>query len=123
MHKCTRRAIGPERSSTTTFLEPEKIFCQHTRVPVMNSFAARFSSPGSSSVTLASNDDNDAVESSIWGSTAGFGNLGGVGVPAFDIPAIPNVRISNFHHARRSLSNGDVAPLQIAYPVPTTTYR
>jgi hypothetical protein len=42
---------------------------------------------------LASNDDNDAVESSTWGSTAGFGNLGGVGVPAFDIPAIPNVRI------------------------------
>jgi len=65
----------------------------------MNSFATRFSSPSSSSFSEIPEGDNGSIEPALWGSAAGFGNLGKVGVPAFDIPAIPNVRASVSHCA------------------------
>jgi hypothetical protein len=109
MHKCTTRAMRPGRASiVVAHFEPEKTFRQHTRVPSMNSFATRFSSSSPSGVSLTSSRDNESIDPVLWGSTAGFGSLGKVGVPAFDIPAIPNVRTFQSPSPHVSLSHYDV---------------
>lgn len=66
----------------------------------MHSFVSRYSSSAADPLNLSihSNahklEDGDDVPEELWGSLAGFGNMGGRGGPSFDLPAVPHVRIS-----------------------------
>ena len=55
----------------------------------MNSIATRFSSRAN-----REEEETDHIDASMWGSSAGFGNIGPMGVPQFDLPGISNVRVS-----------------------------
>jgi len=85
----------------------------------MNSIATRYSSRNSD--LTSSSDENESVEPALWGSTAGFGNLGKVGVPAFDIPAISNptqfLQLHTDDHANPS------CPIKIQHGTTTLAFR
>lgn len=55
----------------------------------MNALTTRFSS----SSALYNVEKEEDVEPSMWGSSAGFGNLGKMGVPSFEVPSISNVSL------------------------------
>ncbi|KAF8510213.1 N-terminal nucleophile aminohydrolase [Hysterangium stoloniferum] len=57
----------------------------------MNTLVSRFASSGSA-IELKGKDDfeDENMPESLWGSSAGFGNLSAIGAVSFNIPAVPD---------------------------------
>ncbi|KDQ18004.1 hypothetical protein BOTBODRAFT_104582 [Botryobasidium botryosum FD-172 SS1] len=86
----------------------------------MNSIASRFAST-SASAAISRDEEENQVAASMWGSTGGFGNLGQVGIPSFEIPRVPDP--TNFLRMHTDDRNDPSCRIKIQHGTTTLAFR
>jgi hypothetical protein len=88
----------------------------------MNSFVSKFSTTDADSEIRRAKGiaEEDGLTDAMWGSQAGFGQL--VHGHAFDIPAVPDVRLVNTF-SRQQIVLWRVISLVLARSVPQASHR